>query len=288
MGLDCCASRPAHVPGIVANRMRTIVTTTCRPRRPAAPRARRAWLSLLAALPLLLAACDGASSLLQGGGGSLTLVTLGTVVAPGASLEVVANNETLQGFGHGVCSIGIERREADRWVGVWPPAGSACIAVGRTLASGGSYRQVVPAPSAEGTYRATMRLQPSGASSDVTVASAPFEVTATTAVELTATADSVDDGASLPLLLRNLSGTVWGFNTCANGRFQRLLQSQWFPAPEPLALCTADIQTLGGLQERTAAAAVPIGYAAGTYRFVLRLDAAGSTLVAASDTFVVR
>ena len=243
--------------------------------------------TLCSALPLLLAACDGSSSLLPGGGGTVTLVTVGSIVAPGATIEVVASNQGLQAYEHGACAIAIESLLANRWVRVWPESGAGCIAIAYALPSGGSYRQVVPVPNTEGTYRATMQLSPASGD-DITIASDPFEVSATLAVDLTATADSVDDGAALPLSLRNLSATAWGYNTCSGGRFERRSAGTWVAAPQPLVACTADLQSLGALQTRTASASVPLGYDAGTYRFALVLFASDRTLVATSDTFVVR
>lgn len=243
--------------------------------------------TLCSALPLVLAACDGSSSLLPGGGGTVTLTTVGSIVAPGATLEVVASNQGLQSYAHGACSVAIEQRVATQWVQVWPAAGAACSAVAFSLVSGGTYRQIVPVPATEGTYRAVMRLSPTSGG-DITIVSDPFEVSATQAVELTATADSVDDGAALPLSLRNLTATAWGYNVCSGGRFERRSGSSWVEAPPPLVACTADLQTLGALQTRTASASVPLGYVAGTYRMVLVLFATDRSVVTASDTFVVR
>lgn len=244
--------------------------------------------TLCSALPLLLAACGGDSTLLPGGGGELSLRILGSVVAPAAGVEVIAVNDGVQAYEHGACAIGIEARVSGEWVQVWPEDGAGCIAIAYSLPVGGSYRQVVPAPTTEGTYRAVMRLAPQGSSSSVLIYSATFQVLASPSVEILATADSVDDGAGIPLSLQNFSGTVWSYNICAAGRFQRRAAAAWVEAPEPLRACTADLQTLGVLQTRTATATVPVGYVAGTYRFVLRLDAPGLALVAASDTFVVR
>lgn len=244
--------------------------------------------TLCSALPLVLAACGGESSLLPGGGGELSLRILGTVVAPAVGVEVIAVNDGVQGYEHGACAIGIEARVSGEWVPFWPEPGAGCIAIAYTLPAGDSYRQVVPAPSTEGTYRAVMRLSPAGSTSSVLIYSPTFQVLAAPSVEILATADSVDDGAELPLSLQNFSGTVWNYNICSAGRFQRRASNRWVEAPEPLRACTAELQTLGVLQTRTATASVPTGYVAGTYRFVLRLDAPGLALVAASDTFVVR
>lgn len=244
--------------------------------------------TLCSALPLLLAACGGDSSLLPGGGGELSLRILGSVVAPAAGVEVIAVNDGVQAYEYGACTVGIEAQVAGAWVLVWPVDATGCIDVAGSLPAGGSYRKVVPAPATEGTYRAVMRFTPSGSTSSLLIYSATFQVLATPSVELLATADSVDDGAELPLSLRNLSGTVWSYNICAAGRFQRRVTTSWVEAPEPLRVCTADLVSLGALQTRNATAAVPVGYVPGTYRFVLRLDAPGLALVAASDTFVVR
>lgn len=79
-------------------------------------------------------------------------------------------------------------------------------------------------------------------------------------------AEMVDAGAIVDMRVRNLSATAWQYNACASPRLQRREGDQWVDAPDPLILCTGDVQSLGAGQTITVGVGVPMGYEAGTYR----------------------
>ncbi len=102
-------------------------------------------------------------------------------------------------------------------------------------------------------------------------------------------ADAVDAGAIVDMRVRNLSASSWYFNACSSPRLQRRVDGEWVDAPNPLILCTADLELLRGGQEVTIGVGVPMGHEPGTYRIRFRIARRDGVEVApATNTFLVQ
>lgn len=82
---------------------------------------------------------------------------------------------------------------------------------------------------------------------------------------------TVNPGAIVDMRTRNVSASSWYFNVCSSPRLQRREGDAWVNAPDPLILCTTEVETLRAGQDLTIGVGVPIGSAAGTYRIVFRI-----------------
>lgn len=83
---------------------------------------------------------------------------------------------------------------------------------------------------------------------------------------------SVSPGAIVQFRARNLAATIWYYNACSSPRLQRREGDVWVDAPDPLMLCSADVQRLNGGETVDIGVGVPMGYEIGTYRIVFRIS----------------
>lgn len=82
---------------------------------------------------------------------------------------------------------------------------------------------------------------------------------------------TVAPGAIVDMRAENRSSADWHFNPCSSPRLQRREGDTWVTAPEPLVLCSTEVETLDGGQTLEIGVAVPSGYEPGTYRIMFRV-----------------
>lgn len=98
----------------------------------------------------------------------------------------------------------------------------------------------------------------------------PSRTLDTPVVDVAAT--TVAPGAIVAMRARNLSATSWYYNACSSPRLQRREGAEWVDTPDPLMLCSAELQTLGGGAVLSIGVGVPMGFEGGTYRIVFRVS----------------
>lgn len=102
-------------------------------------------------------------------------------------------------------------------------------------------------------------------------------------------AANVAPGAIVDMRARNLSAASWYFNVCSSPRLQRREGDAWVDAPDPLILCSAELDTLRAGAVLTIGVGVPMGATAGTYRIRFRIARRDGVEVApATNTFEVQ
>ena len=249
----------------------------------------RLSISTAALAALLLAACgeDGPTGVAPGDVPTATITT--GVVAPGAGVTATVANGGALTYTHGSCNVAVDRLEANRWVTVRDDREPVCTADIRTFAPGAQRTERVLAPMEEGTYRLRHFWIAPGDGQLVQSLSGSFTVLADGFVALLPLLGTVADGDSIPIRITNLTTHEWTYDLCVSGRFQRLAGAAWADAPLPLALCAPTPATLASAGSVDRYVTVPLGYAAGTYRYTLTFARAGATAhVVASSIFTVQ